>query len=517
MIRSLIFLIFASSVFANPAPLLPGHVGIVYNSSSPESKDLAEFYALNRMIPPENLIGIPMPMEETIGRDEFNRSIRDPLRAEFKKRNWWTMGNDQNGNPVPIRSVVRCLALMRGVPLRINRIETPASEATSQAPFKPNNEAAVDSELALLGVPNLPIGGPLNNNYYQKDIPFIQLPQQYQLLVGRIDAKDTTTCKRMILDAIDVEKEGLWGRTYIDFARKGGAFSVGDEWLEAITKRSMTAGFPVVTERSKDTFVSHYPMGDAAVYFGWYTFHRNGPFLDPGMKFRKGAVAVHLHSLSAGQMRDPSVNWSAALLDRGAAATLGNTWEPYLQVSHNFDIFHDRLMKGYSIVESAGMAMNALSWQNIVIGDPLYRPFKVLTERPSDLTSSRDYKALRLAHTQWPDPAELTTKLRGAAARMKSGIIYEAVGFGLLESGQYAEASAFFESAKTNYPSRFDQLRQTLNQVEVDRRRGETVKAISQLQVAKARYKDLPQVKAVDALLVILDPPAPPPTNAKKK
>lgn len=501
---------------ANDLPLRPGHVAVLYNSSEPESRELAQFYAEMRRIPQGNMVGIPMPRKQDISRKEYEDSIRDPLREVFSKRQWWTLAKDTRGVTLPSDAIIRCVAVMKGVPLRITRIAPPASEAEKKAQFFENNEASVDSELSVFGIQKYPIGSAIPNPYFDKEISFVASPVKFMTLVGRVDAKDYLTCQQMILDALTAEKTGLWGRTYVDFSRKPGAFAVGDQWLEGITKRAMRAGAPVITDRNKETYTTNYPMEDAAVYFGWYTWNRNGPFLNPAMRFRTGAVAVHLHSLSAAQMADPSKNWSSALLDRGAAATLGNTWEPYLQMSHNFDIFHDRLLKGYSIVESAYMAANTLSWQGVVFGDPLYRPFKDFATPPQDLSKDKEYKAIRLSHLQWTDPEKLTPKLRGLAAKLNSGTIYEAMGYGLLESKQYPQAHAFFESAKALYPSQQGKLRQLLNQVEVARRQKNTPKALQILRDGQSVYANLPEVKSIAGLITILDPPAPPPTQPKK-
>lgn len=516
ILRLFIFALSSSVALANPAPLQPGHVAVVYNSASQKSRELAEFYAINRQIPAANLVGLILPKEETIDRGAFERRVRDPLREEFTKRQWWTLGKNQNGVLIAASNKIRCLALMKGVPLRITRSEIPAGEAQSKGQFLEINEASVDSELAVMGIHGVPIGGPIENKYFNKEIPFIQMPTPYLLLVGRIDAKSYLTCQRMVLDALDAEEKGLWGKTYLDFALKGGAFAIGDKWLEGITKRSLASGFPTITDRTKDTFVTNYPMSDAAIYFGWYTFHRNGPFLNPKLKLQRGAIAVHLHSMSAAQLTDPSKNWSAALLESGATATLGNTWEPYLQLSHNFDIFHDRLLKGYSLAESASMAMNAMSWQNLVLGDPLYRPFKNKGKQPKDMNESKEYKILRMAHEHWRDSKMRNGKLKGAAERMKSGILFEAIAWEALEAQDYDNASKQFLLAENSFVSRPDQLRQILNQVELERRRKDPEKALGLLKIAVKKFSDLPQVKAAQAQIVILDPPAPPATKSKK-
>ncbi len=518
MTTRLLFIITALCLplFADQQPLLPGQVVVVYNSSSPQSKDLAEFYALSRGIPATQIVGLATTEKATIDRATFEKSIRKPLAKKFTDEKWWTLGKDQNGVSLPIAGRIKCIALMKGMPLRISRAPLPEGETEKTRQFNVNNEAALDSELSLMGVSGYPIGGPIPNPYFNKDYPATQSPANFLIMVGRIDAKSYDQCKRMILDALDTEKDGLWGRTYLDFSRKGGGFAIGDSWIEDITKASLAAGIPTITDRNKDTFTTNYPMTDCAVYFGWYTFHRNGPFLNDNFKFQKGAIAVHLHSMSAEQLINPAKNWSAALLDRGAAATLGNTWEPFLQLSHHFNIFYDRLSKGYTLIEAGYMSMNAVSWQNIVIGDPLYRPFKTTGVNRESMKIDREYKIIRYAKSKFPDEQTRYQELLKAAEKSKSGTIYEMTGFHSLEVGNQEAAAKAFTRAKQLFSAPADKLRQDLNLVEIERRQKKTSAAIKRLKRAKLEFKDLPEVKAVAGLLTILDPPAPPATKRKK-
>ena len=502
--------------FAATTPLLPGQVAVVYNSNLPQSKELAEFYALTRRIPASQVIGIATTEKATIDRGTFEKTIRRPLVKKFTDANWWTMGKDTNGISLPVQSQIRCIALMKGIPLRISRTPLPKGETEKTRQFNLNNEAAIDSELSLMGITNYPIGGAIPNPYFNKDFSAAQNPAKFMMMVGRIDAKNYDQCKRMILDAIDVEKDGLWGRTYLDFSKKGGGFAIGDKWVEEIAKASMAAGIPTITNRMSDTFVTNYPMTDAAVYFGWYTSHRNGPFLNEDFKFKKGAIAVHLHSFSAQQLINPTKNWSAALLDRGAAATLGNTWEPYLQLSHHFNIFYDRLIKGHSLIEAGYMSMNALSWQNIVIGDPLYRPFKTTSVSKETLNIDREYKLIRYAQSKFPDEQTRYKELLKVAEKSKNGTIYEMAGFRALDAENHDLAAQAFARAKTLFTAPADRLRQDLNLVEMERRQKNTAAALKILRRAKAEFKDIPEVKAVAGLLTILDPPAPPATKSSK-
>ena len=61
----------------------------------------------------------------------------------------------------------------------------------------------------------------------------------------------------------------------------------------------------------------------------------------------------------------------------GVAATLGPVGEPYLQAFPPPELFFSLLTDGYyTLVEVYFLSLPYLSWQMILVGDPLYRPFK---------------------------------------------------------------------------------------------------------------------------------------------
>ena len=314
----------------------------------------------------------------------------------------------------------------------------------------------------------------------------------------------------MIRDAIEVEETGLWGMTYVDIANK---YPQGDQWLEAVVKQSVEAGMPVVVDRFSPTLPSCYPMGDAAMYFGWYDRNMSGPLLNPAFRFRKGAVAMHLHSFSAEQMRDAGKNWCGPLLEHGAAVTLGNVYEPYLHLSHDFGMLHQRLLKGYSWVEACWMSIPCASWQAVVFGDPLYQPFRHLGGTGVVNKDDVEYRAIRAAMKQWGDkPDERTAHLKEAAERMKSGVILEAIGLEALAHGNPDAARASILQARDLYANPADRLRQDLHRVAIERVADRKQVAIDTLREAEKQYAGIAEVAAVKGWLDILDPPPPPPT-----
>ena len=485
-------------------------MAILYNSASRDSKALAEYYANSRNIPPTNLVGLSLPDTEEISRADYNKLLLAPLIHEYDTRDWWTREKSPEGLLVPVHSQIRILVCMRGVPSRIAADPGLPMPKPDEKSYLEGNLAAVDSELALLGMEGLTIKGALKNPYYKVDKNFDDtgLPMT---LVGRIDSPSRTTCERMIRDAIETEKTGLWGMSVIDIAKKFPEAQEGDPALENIARYHRENGIPAIVDRFPETLPINYPLRDTAIYFGWYDWNVSGPFLNTSFNFKKGAVAVHLHSFSAAQLRDAAKNWSAPLLTRGAAATLGNVHEPYLQMTHHFDIFEERLLAGYTLVEAAYMALPVLSWQNIVLGDPLYRPFLHLDGTGEVKDEDRPYRAMRIAKLRWKeDPMQLETMLRDGANRLKSGPMMEAIGLMNVDQRKTGVAAQDFQRAKLFYTSKPDRLRMDLHIASMDRAAGRNAAAVKILRGTQTLYLDSPEVMAATSWLSILEPPAKP-------
>ena len=84
-------------------------IAIVVNSDNPESPDVAEYYCDKRHVPVENIIALPMPNREKIGRTVYERQIAQNIR-------------DRLGKP-DMKGRIKCLLTVRGVPLRIGPVE----------------------------------------------------------------------------------------------------------------------------------------------------------------------------------------------------------------------------------------------------------------------------------------------------------------------------------------------------------------------------------------------------------
>lgn len=482
---------------------------VVYNTSFRGSKELAEFYAGKRHVPAERLVGIECPNDETISRDDFENHIRGTLLRTFQEKKWWLVETrdrlDPNGRPIGrgpevVQQNVRVVVLMRGMPLRINRSAKKPDAVATDA-----DEASVDSEIASLGLLGRPIAGPLENRYYQSLRRFADhYDARGQLLVARLDAADDATARRMVEDSLQAERDGLWGRAAIDLARKDGPYAEGEQWLTNCVKLFRDSGIPVFADQSRELLPDGWPLPDTIFYFGWYADSIRGAPAAKEFRFRPGAIACHLHSFSAETLRNASERWCAPLLDHGAAAVLGNVWEPYLTLTCRFDLMSARLLDGFTLGEAAWSATPALSWMNVLVGDPLYTPFPKNRPAEAKRPADADYAAyLDLTRRLLlRDAKKFRRELLWMAEQKKNGQLLEFGGMFLTLEGAFGEAEDFYLHARALHQNAADQLRCALYAAELSRRAG---KAGEGLHILKGisedpRFTKLPGRNAAVAL-----------------
>jgi len=444
---------------------------VVYNNFDPDSVGLAAYYAQRRGIPFDHLVGLNCAMSEEITRAQYDETIAEPLSKIFSANGWWHAPADAS---LPVSdNRIRFIALMRGIPLKIASTSNyPGDSFPGTEQALNTNAAAVDSELAALGLRTRKISGPLKNLYYQSFTPFMDTPLAPLMLVCRLDGPTVVTVKNMIDGAIAVEHGGLNGFAYVDMRGiTTGNMAQGDQWLAAAALELRQYGMPVICDTSPALFPADYPMDHVAVYLGWYAGTVEGPMARDDFQFVPGAIAVHIHSFSAATLRDGRANWAAPLLAHGAAATLGNVYEPYLDLTPHLDIFVDRLRNGLNFAESAYASERVLSWMTTFVGDPLYRPFGEMDEPPpgSDQKPASEYAAYKEgAHAWYQNGRAAGTKQLEASARgLQSGIVWEGLGLLQWSVPDDAGALASFRQAEKCYGRTEDGLRTVLHQVQI--------------------------------------------------
>lgn len=246
-------------------------------------------------------------------------------------------------------------------------------------------------------------------------------------------------------------------------------------------------------------------MTDCALYFGWYAEAVAGPFTQREFRFVPGAVAVHIHSFSASTLRNENTNWVGPLVTKGAAATLGNVYEPYLGLTSHLNILSDRLLHGFTFAESAYMSVPGLSWMSVMVGDPLYRPYAAwlqIDETRDEKKSVSDWRMYHECATRNASrpPPEFRALARQAASRARNGPMLEDLGLMEFRDGNLAAATSYFQQARTVYAKRDDILRVVLEESDALIKQNKSKRAVELIRSVLRISADAPAVPLLKKL-----------------
>ena len=386
--------------------LTPDEIVVVANSRATDSVKLATYYMKTRAIPPEHLIKIRTTWEEGCDRDEYDKNIAAPIRKAITK--------------LLTTKLIRAIVTMYGVPLKIrpptlefddqDEVEklrqqsqllqqnSETSEKQDQLQIKPlkeqielllqtNSRASVDSELALVLTEDYPLENWLPNPFFLgfRDQELL-LKRNDVLIVSRLDGPTPQTVRRVIDDTIATERTGLQGTAYFDArwpkpqtSENKDGYALYDAALHnAAAKLTQHGQLPVVIDDRPELF-EEGSCPDAALYSGWYSLANYVDAFD----WKPGSVGFHIASGECATLkREGSQVWCKRMLEEGAAATIGPVYEPFVQAVPPPDLFFTKLTEGYlTLGEVYLITLPFLSWQMVLIGDPLYLPFKPVEEK----------------------------------------------------------------------------------------------------------------------------------------
>lgn len=382
------------------AELRPKEILVVANKAVKYSEYLARYYMEQRKIPVENLLLIQTSQQETVARDAYDSSIAAPVGAVLAKQ-----------------PRLRCVVTMFGIPLRVGPAELNFSEKANLRylraevervegllkeiqPFsketlkgelsrlkesidqlrKVSQLAAVDSELALVLRKEYPLDGWLPNPVYSRTLnKGFEIIDRKPVMVSRLDGPNETIVKRIIDDSIAVEQVGLSGTAYFDARwrkpdgkKRLSGYALYDNSLHRAAEK-LRKKMPVVLDQEQALI----PEGSglpAVLYSGWYSLAR---YVD-AFVWLPGSVGYHIASSECTTLKkENSTVWCKMMLEKGVAATIGPVSEPYVQAFPLPELFFGLLTDGkFNLVESYFASLPYLSWRVVLIGDPLYRPYK---------------------------------------------------------------------------------------------------------------------------------------------
>ena len=387
--------------------LEPDEILVIANKDIEESMSLARYYCAQRGVPDKNILALPLGanLKDTISRNNYEKQLVEPIRRKFFTER--LMGE------------IKCLLTIYGVPIKVggrgvlenqegklkelNRLaeqEKKILERLKQAGLTDSAEhkqinrrlaqlqltidringretnASVDSELSLVLFDSYDLYRWQPNMLKDE----VRSHNSVTLMVSRLDGPDYDIIKGLVDKAITAEKKGLKGIAYID--SRGitsrdmyGHYDLSLRNLAAFTKSETE--IPVIEERAAKLFAPD-TCPQTALYCGWYSLSKYVDAFD----FVDGAIGYHIASFEAASLRDPnSSQWCPAMLMDGITATLGPVAEPYLHTFPEPRAFFPKLYEGNCLVEAYYRTKPVNSWQMLLIGDPLYRPFKTFPQK----------------------------------------------------------------------------------------------------------------------------------------
>jgi len=347
-------LFFAALLYGQKAQ----NVLVVVNQASPLSKSIGEYYVMKRHIPLANVCRVNADTAEVINRYEYENKIARPIASCLRSR----------------RLVEQILYIVTtaGLPLRLNGV-------TSKEEI-----ASLDSELALLysdmrGRPHVLEGGIPNPFYGKMDATF-RHPDFPIYLVTRLAGYDFSDVSQMIDRSLAARNTG----NFVIDLRADNATN-GNQWL-----RDAALALPkdrVVIEETKAVV---YNQRDVIGYASWGSNDPDRKERHVGFHWLPGAIMTEYVSTNWRTFARPPENWNlgnwadqstyfagapqtmtADYIHDGATGASGHVDEPFLAFTPRPDILLPAYYRGRNLAESYYLAIPALSWMNIVVGDPL--------------------------------------------------------------------------------------------------------------------------------------------------
>ncbi|MBI4775143.1 MAG: TIGR03790 family protein [Deltaproteobacteria bacterium] len=387
--------------------LQPDEILVIANVRTPRSVALARYYMMQRKIPGDRLLLLWAPDDETCGREEYDDLVASPVRRHLLD------------NP-PSRPV-RCLLLMYGLPLKVappkrnperdsgppaaqdrrgphrtaGTVDPKQSAPVEDRPEKAKKRtsggsssdqwASLDSEIALVLARDYPLAGWIPNpDFIGRNEFRSEPPIREAFMVSRLDASSVAIVRRIIDDSLEAEEKGLKGIAYFDarwsqaermeMLGSGSGYGYYDRSVRKAADLVRKSRKMEVVLDEQSTLFQPGACPDAALYCGWYSLAR---YVD-AFQWARGSVGYHIASSECSTLKNRySRVWCKMMLEKGVAVTLGPVNEPYLAAFPLPELFFSLLLKGSMTLAECYTASNPyVSWKMVLIGDPLYRPFK---------------------------------------------------------------------------------------------------------------------------------------------
>lgn len=330
---------------------------VVMNDDSPDSVRIAAAYIKARAVPAANLVRIKTKTSEEIKTAEYLESIQKPIQNALKK----------SKNPIDF------IVLTRGIPIRLDDIGGYSVDATLAA--MEINVAPIKQKVGSLGIDD-PNPERCVNPYFRSNEPFSHA--KFGLyLVTRLTGYDADDAVKLITKSLNAKKyKGPFLLDSQPLKPRDGGYGEMEKTLSQAADKLTEAGLDVEYDVSPEFVQGSGPLMGYASWgsndnrFSLNTYRK--------LRFKAGAISETFVSTSGRTFERTSGGQSliADLISQGITGVKGYVSEPYTFALCRTQILFDRYTKGACLAEAFYAASPVMKWKDIVIGDPLCRPFK---------------------------------------------------------------------------------------------------------------------------------------------
>ncbi len=381
-------ILLAASLAATPATDAD-RVLVVANISSPTSLAIAQTYMAKRGV--KNLLKIECqdsaenPNNETLAYTTFHDKIEIPLQVALKAR-----------------PNVDFIVLTKGIPIRLTGADTGLG---TNRPSLDSYLASIDyrqrDDVKKITLNDSGFTGKCWANRFWNSQERFSHAKFGGYLVTRLDAYTEDEVYQLIGASLAAEKTKPTGRILIDVASGHGlgsldkvplspvaadgkgaqtmnemAYNDWDADLLASAKSLEKRGLPVLLDQTEEF------IGGKGELMGYASWGSNDPKFVADryktLRFSPGGIAETAVSTSARTFLPTTGGQSliADLIHGHVTGVKGYCDEPLLQAVASPYVLFDRYTRGWTLAESFYAASRFVGWEDIVVGDPICRPYK---------------------------------------------------------------------------------------------------------------------------------------------
>lgn len=319
---------------------------VIYNLDDADSRSWAATFAAQRDVPHANLLGLSMPLDETI--DEAGEAA---IRAAIE-------GYLTN---LGLGAQVVGLLFGHGVPGAVQR-----------------SDGVVEPLASRLQVPDGTPEWSANPLFAASDRPTAGSIGAWRL-AARIDGPTLATSNALTNRALAVASTDPQatppGKLWLDAVTTGTGRATLQEQMIDWSRSPAAGALRLAIERTEPTDpptdVSFASIDDDAFFWGWRgSAVPSGFFGEPGGA-RAFALQLDDTIATAPTLRAAgAANWARAALDAGYAATAGTTDTLSISALPAAEAFFDALRRGWTLAEAWARATPMRHARQVLIGDP---------------------------------------------------------------------------------------------------------------------------------------------------